>query len=263
MLVELYVSNLPPGLEESQVIELIDLPGTITSVSLLINQRTNLPRNAATLDLETEERFWMVLRLMNRKFVGDYRLLTSPKEPTQNLRIPPHILKGQSKSIAEYLGEADFKPKVQIHRMIRLCGVDFVQALLDETNRIEKEGGLMLPDGTRRRTKGGVFFHLARNNISHKILKPIFFAPLPEPPAQRTSWQPRQAAPKEAPPKPKPRTAEEVLTDLRQSYRQAQQKMTQLQSSGAATNEVMAATQRMFLIKRQIDAFLKKYPNLQ
>ncbi len=262
MLVELYISNLPPGLDEVQVKEFIDLPGTVTSVSLLVNQRTGLPRNAAMLDVETEEKFWMVLRLMNRKVVGGYRLLTSPKEPTQKLRIPPHILKAQSKSIAEYLGEADLKPKVQIHRMIRLCGVDFVQALLDETNRIEKEGGLMLPDGTRRRTKGGVFFHLARNNISHKILKPIFFAPLPEPTAQRTTPQPRQTAPKEAA-KPKPRRAEEVLTDLRQLYRQAQQKMIQLQSSGAATTEVMAATQQMYRIKSQIDAFLKKYPNLQ
>lgn len=260
MQVELYVSNLPPGYTEEEVSRLIDLPGTVTNVTLLINQRTNMPRNAAVISFDTEEKFWFVLRLMNRKFVGDYRILTSPKEPTQLLRIPPQLLKSQSKSIAEYLGESDLKPKVQIHRMIRLCGVDFVQALLDETNRIEKEGGVMLPDESRRRTKGGVFFHLARNNISHKILKPIFFAPLPEPQPPRGKSQPRQESAPAA--KPKPRTAEEVLIELRQLYRQAQQKMMQLQTSGATSDEVKAATQQMFRIKSQIDTLLRKYPNL-
>jgi len=40
----------------------------------------------------------------------------------------------------------------------------------------ERNGGLMLPDGSRRRTPGGVFFHLIRTTLgtkeSYKILRP-------------------------------------------------------------------------------------------
>lgn len=255
MLIELYVSNLPPDYTESDVAQLFDIEGAVQNVILLTNQRTNLPRHAATVEFETNERYWMVLRRLNQKIVEGYQIFASPKEPTQNLRIPPQILKKQSKDLAEYLRETDLKPRVQIHRMIRLCGVDFVQALVDETNRLEKEGGLMLPDGTRRRTKGGVFFHLARNNVSHKILKPIFFAPMPEQP---------EAAPPPPPPPPAPKkTAAELLDELRRSYRQSQQKMVQLQSSGAPTEQVAEATREMVKTKKQIDELLKRFPNLR
>ena len=43
-----------------------------------------------------------------------------------------------------------------------LCGTNFAEALLKETEEVEANGGLMTIDGERRRTKGGVFFYLAR-----------------------------------------------------------------------------------------------------
>ncbi len=253
MLFELYVSNLPPDFTEDQVAALFDIEGTFTNITLLTNQRTNLPRNAATVDFETEEKFWLVLRRMNQKTVLGNRIFTTPKEPTQKLRIPPQLLKKQAKDIAEYLRETDLKPRVQIHRMIRLCGVDFVQALLEETDYIERNGGLMLPDGTRRRTKGGVFFHMARNNVSHKILKPIFFAPMPD--------QPEVVAPP-PPPAPPKKTPSQLLEELRLSYREAQQEMIRLQSAGASKETVGEATKQVFKIKNTIDALLKRFPNL-
>lgn len=53
----------------------------------------------------------------------------------------------------------------QIKRVIQLCGVEFAQKMYDAAMEIEANGGMMLADNSRRRTPGGVFFHLVRNNV--------------------------------------------------------------------------------------------------
>jgi hypothetical protein len=63
--------------------------------------------------------------------------------------------------IAERLGETEQGPRDQIWRIIRALGRTQTVALLEETLRIEAAGGMLLADGSRRRTPGGVFFHLA------------------------------------------------------------------------------------------------------
>ena len=48
--------------------------------------------------------------------------------------------------------------------------------LLDQVHELEKSGGVKTKDGTRNRTKGGIFFHLLRNDpeISKEQIKYIF-----------------------------------------------------------------------------------------
>src|SRR5262249_36370565 len=58
--------------------------------------------------------------------------------------------------------------------IVEKCGVEFAQNLLRETQEIETQGGMMLPDESRRRTPGGVFFHLARRKMSRELAKEIF-----------------------------------------------------------------------------------------
>jgi PHAX RNA-binding domain len=63
--------------------------------------------------------------------------------------------------IAKRLGETTTGARVQLKRIVQALGRTQARALLEETLRIEDNGGMLVPDGSRRRTPGGVFFYLA------------------------------------------------------------------------------------------------------
>jgi phosphorylated adapter RNA export protein len=67
--------------------------------------------------------------------------------------------------IAQSLGETDDKPRGQIERIVNHLGIDQALDFLRETEQIEEQGGMMLTDGSRRRSKGGVYFHLVRQQL--------------------------------------------------------------------------------------------------
>jgi hypothetical protein len=76
--------------------------------------------------------------------------------------------------IADALGETGKKPREQIELLVKECGVEFVQDILRETQVVEAQGGMLLPDESRRRTAGGVFFYLARRKVSREVAKVVF-----------------------------------------------------------------------------------------
>ncbi len=67
--------------------------------------------------------------------------------------------------VTKKLDEHERGPKIQIRQIIEECGMEFVAKLLEDTLRIEAEGGMMINNGERRRTTGGVFFRLARERL--------------------------------------------------------------------------------------------------
>jgi len=67
-----------------------------------------------------------------------------------------------TQEIAAQLGETERGPLGQVGRVVGRLGADRARTFLARTQEIEATGGLMLPDGSRRRTPGGVFFHLVR-----------------------------------------------------------------------------------------------------
>jgi hypothetical protein len=79
--------------------------------------------------------------------------------------------------IASTLNESAEQPLNQLKRVVECLGVDKCLELLEETERIEEQGGMMVPDGTRRRTAGGVFFVLARRLLSNRDRHRIFGQP--------------------------------------------------------------------------------------
>ncbi len=76
--------------------------------------------------------------------------------------------------LAARLGETAAGPRHQLGRVVAVLGEDRAQALLAETLALEARGGLLLPDGSRRRTPGGVFFHLVRTQASPEEVGRIF-----------------------------------------------------------------------------------------
>lgn len=86
--------------------------------------------------------------------------------------------------IAATLRETEELPRSQIEKIVKVLGPEASLALLAEVERIEESGGLLVPDGGRRRTPGGVFFHLARQKLPRPHRYSIFAPPkAPTPPA--------------------------------------------------------------------------------
>jgi hypothetical protein len=110
-------------------------------------------------------------------------------------------------TIANALSETDEIPLTQITGVVQALGEEQSQKLLIETKEIEEKGGMMLPDGSRRRSPGGVFFFLARQKLSVEDKHRIFRAPRPvkaaQEPASEASPFPRrrviEVAPARAP----------------------------------------------------------------
>jgi len=67
--------------------------------------------------------------------------------------------------LAQQLGETEKEPMRVLRRIVRLLGKDQALAFLQKTQETEAQGGMMLPDGSRRRTPGGVFFYLVRSGL--------------------------------------------------------------------------------------------------
>ena len=114
-----------------------------------------------------------------------------------------------TRSIAQQLGETQRTPIQQIRRIVERRGAAAAQAVLQETQQVETNGGMMLPDGSRRRTPGGVYFQLVRSRLSAEDRAIIF------PPRQSSKQRkgPRQ------PPPATPRAQEPVLTaDMATSF---------------------------------------------
>lgn len=109
--------------------------------------------------------------------------------------------------IAERLGETERHALEQIWRIIRVLGRTQAVALLEETERIEASGGMMVMDGSRRRTPGGVYFHLAyttgKPKPGRKLVRPVYNKaggqklPQSVAPPQIFTWEDRIAVLKE------------------------------------------------------------------
>ena len=95
-------------------------------------------------------------------------------EETQQEALSPEDIKKHAQQFAEALGETDAKPMGQIEQLIEKCGLDFVKKLMEETEKIEAKEGIKTHDRKRRRTKGGVFFFLAKGRMDAKIRQDIF-----------------------------------------------------------------------------------------
>jgi hypothetical protein len=91
----------------------------------------------------------------------------------------------RARALAQQLGETTFHVLQQLERCILVLGEATVDELLRETEQIEQDGGMLTQDGTRRRTKGGVFLYLARQRATPEQRAIIF--PL-------TDWRARNAA---------------------------------------------------------------------
>ena len=60
-------------------------------------------------------------------------------------------------TLTDQLDEWQWGPRAQIARIVKGAGVAFAREMYALTLETEAQGGLMLPDGSRRRTRVGCF----------------------------------------------------------------------------------------------------------
>ncbi len=102
--------------------------------------------------------------------------------------------------IAGQLGETEKQAISQIRRTIRILGEETARDVLRQTLEVEAQGGMLITDGSRRRTPGGVYFHLLKQRIGQKEFFKIFAHSKPQRrPQAAQSGQPAQAPQPAAP----------------------------------------------------------------
>jgi hypothetical protein len=81
----------------------------------------------------------------------------------QSQRDTTYQLTGQ---IARQLGEKAKAPLITIRRIVHAIGPERAQAFVEQALAVEAGGGMWLEKQNRRRTLGGVFFHLVRSAVT-------------------------------------------------------------------------------------------------
>jgi len=80
--------------------------------------------------------------------------------------VNPNPITHTATAIADQLDETAGGARATIWRCVRTLGPERAQAFVAQALEVEANGGLLIPDGSRRRTPGGVFFYLVRTQIS-------------------------------------------------------------------------------------------------
>jgi len=93
------------------------------------------------------------------------RLLGSP--PTKSVRKPSSQgLLDVGRFVKKICMELNEPKQPLMRRCVDRLGIDYVQELLDEVQKVERDGGQMTSDGDRKRTPGGVFWNLLKQRLA-------------------------------------------------------------------------------------------------
>jgi hypothetical protein len=169
----LYVSNFPPEIAKQELGDLFTQFGQIMTIEHGVNQKFNVPYFLVTM--QTDKAARQANHALNGHRIDSLRLAISYPEID-----PDAVARGLSsnqRQTAEFvvleLNEKYRKPVRRIHTLILVCGHSFTLNMLDLAKEVERNGGMMTVDGSRRRTLGGVFFSLVNRNVSPAIYQLI------------------------------------------------------------------------------------------
>jgi hypothetical protein len=166
------VSNLPVDVTEDAIRALFEPLAPVTDIRRVVNPETNEFTRKAIVKLKPEDKSKSdLVRTIHQTFnghaFGEPWLIATLMyaAPASSLPTLTDTQREMVQSVLAALNETDEIPCYQLTTMMRMFGEEFISCLLREAQAIEDAGGLMVQDGSRRRTFGGVYFYLARQYI--------------------------------------------------------------------------------------------------
>lgn len=170
----LLVCNTPDNPSEEEFRELVEPYGELWGFYPMVHKHTQEALNRVYVILHPHpgQKRVDLLNILNQIEWKGHLLLFSPvnvgkrKWGKWHSKQPlPEEDQAVVDEVVATLGETERMPLRQITLMVEICGRVFVQRILEEALAIEEAGGMLVTDGSRRRTPGGTFFYVARNHL--------------------------------------------------------------------------------------------------
>jgi RNA recognition motif-containing protein len=186
----LYVSNLSATATEDQLRQVIGQYGEITLIEF--GQDEHFATRYALVEMVAEKAATKAMNDLNGYKLNERCLSISYPEADLTRELLPKQRRA-IEEIAAQLGETEKVPLRQLEALVRLTSISLAQALLKEAEEVDAADGMMTNDGTRKRTKGGVFFYLARPRVSPPVRQIVFVRKGKFPAAQPQEQPPSDA----------------------------------------------------------------------
>jgi hypothetical protein len=298
MAIKLYVANLPLTVTDEQLQSLFELPDA-DCISFVEHTKPGEPESKTVLvEVDSPEKAADAISRLNGHKLEDRRMAVSMALPSRYIGALSDEQKQLAREIAKKLQENKRIPCRQILGVVRWCGPEFANSLVEEIEEIEAAGGMMLEDGSRKRTPGGIFFKLTKDRISIKMRGAIFnparkkkkkvdnAAQQPQketPPAKAKRGKKAEAAdqPTDAAQQPDispeltratstdemaqlaPEEAAQLLAQLREAHEASSKYLEQLKTNPSQKQTgLFSAMKQVLDLKRQIDQLLEAHPDL-
>ena len=91
--------------------------------------------------------------------------------------MPYPTAKEHGQKLAKALDETNPIAKTSLIRIIQYLGLEWAEDCYHATEKVQSEGGLSVADGSRKRSFGGVFLHLAKKEMDSDQRWFIFYLP--------------------------------------------------------------------------------------
>ncbi|MBN2305335.1 MAG: hypothetical protein JXQ72_12695 [Anaerolineae bacterium] len=168
----LYVTNFPPDTPDEQLRELFADQGDVLALERGLEEKSGRPY--ALITMASEKIATKANNATNGHLLDGYHLAVSYPEVDAGKDLTSRQRRVLDE-LKEKLEETDKVPVRRLEAIVRLCGTSFAQALMEEALALEaSDSALMLGDGSRKRTKGGHFFYLARYRVAPPIRRIIY-----------------------------------------------------------------------------------------
>jgi len=275
---QIYLCDLPVDCTDEQLSALLQHHGALTAVEWLPPEEDSTLRRAV-VTVDSTAPLLAIVGQLNQRPLGDQPVVASPAVPPETPVEPSKRQIAAAAEIAAQLGEKKSWPRMMIRQTVGVCGVRFAQEMVRRAQAIDAAGGMLVPDGSRRRTVGGTFFTLSRQYVTPEVGRYIFHETKRALKAQKAGG--KQAAEQAAPPEshapadiqPDPPAsdspealdgARQKLDALREEMSAAQAQLKAVQSGQAPrTTGVFSLLKRVVDTQKAIDALLAEHPGLR
>lgn len=287
----LYICDLPPDCADEQLGALLQPSGEVKAVEWEpASGESDLRRAIVTLETGLPPR--KVLDRLNRQVVGGQPVVVTPAAPPKKFGELMNQTRRRGKKVGAMLGETQPGPLSGITRIIHICGLRFALCMTRRAFELQDAGGVPVPDGSRNRTTGGLFFYLARGYLTptlrdylyeyHKVRtkqrrekarQAAAEAPPTQPQADLSEappvaeFAPEPVAVPPKPPAPKPvplDAARQELSALREAQQTVQAQLDAIKNGEAPrTIGVFSLMKQLVDAQKAIDDLLVKHPELE